>query len=89
MIKYKQFQSFWDDYHKIGYKICNTIIKGSEVYYKVNIVTRFNYYRITLSQKRMEDIERLCISYCDTATTECRSGNANITTKIKREGDSV
>lgn len=70
MIKYKQFQSFWDEYHKIEYTISNTIIKGTEVYYKVHIQTRFNYYRITLSQKRMEEIERLCISYYVTATKE-------------------
>lgn len=89
MIKYKRFQSFRDIYHKIEYTISNTIIKGNEVYYKVHIRTRFNYYCITLSQKRVEDIERLCISYYVTATTDGRSGNANITTKIKREGGSV
>lgn len=72
MIKYKQFQSFRDYYHKIEYTISKPIIKGTEVYYKVHIQTRFNYYRITLSQKRMEDIERLCITYYATATTESR-----------------
>lgn len=72
MIKYNQFQTFRDIYHKIDYMICNPIIKGSEVYYKVRITTRINYYRITLSQHRMEEIERLCITYYATATTESR-----------------
>lgn len=47
---------FYDNKHKVHYKIDRVILTNDGIFYRLRIATRFNYHFITLSERNFINV---------------------------------